>query len=78
MKREIGQNMVGFTFSLGEKQNAAGEVEIKMHIVISRTNRIRVPSSIWIPEKRWNARKCEITVPNTPGVERDELLAKRA
>lgn len=38
MKREIGQNMVGFIFSLGEKQNTAGEVEIKMRIVISRTN----------------------------------------
>lgn len=62
--------MVGFTFSLGEKQNTAGEVEIKMRVVISRTNRIRVPSSIWVPEKRWNARMCEITVPNAPGVER--------
>ena len=70
--------MAGFTFSLGEKQNAAGEVEIKMRIFISRKNRIRVPSSIWIPEKRWNAKKCEITVPNTPGTEREGLMTKRA
>lgn len=70
--------MVGFTLSLGDKQNATGDVEVKMRIVISRTNRIRVPSSIWIQEKRWNAKKCEVTVPNTPGMERDELLAKRA
>lgn len=74
----IGLNMVGFTFSLGEKQNTAGEVEVKMRIVISRTNRIRVPSSIWIPEKRWNSKKCEITAPNTPGTERENLLTKRA
>lgn len=70
--------MVNIILSLGNKQNSAGEVEIKMRIVISRTHRVRVPSTIWIPEKRWNLKKGEITVPYTVGEERELLITKRS
>ena len=39
--------------------------------------RVRVPSGIWVDRKRWG-KKNDINIPNTPGEERDALLAKRA
>ena len=48
-----------------------------MRIYVSKDNRIRIGSGIWVEAKRWG-KKNEINIPNIPGEEREMLLEKRA
>ena len=64
-------------YSLAKETNAAGEAQIHMRIYVTRDSRFRVGTGIWVDTKRWG-KKNEINIPNTPGEERDELLAKKA
>lgn len=47
-----------------------------MRVYISKENRIRVGSGIWVDAKRWG-KKNEINIPNIPGEEQKKLLEKK-
>ena len=64
-------------YNISRKKDAAGESEICMRIYVSKDNRIRIGSGIWVEAKRWG-KKNEINIPNIPGEEREMLLEKRA
>ncbi|WP_298033278.1 site-specific integrase [uncultured Alistipes sp.] len=63
-------------YNLSSKKDVAGESEIFMRIYVSKENRIRVGSGIWVDAKRWG-KKNEINIPNIPGEEQEKLLAKK-
>lgn len=64
-------------YNISRKKDTAGESEICMRIYVSKENRIRVGSGIWVEAKRWG-KKNEINIPNIPGEEREMLLGKKA
>ena len=63
-------------YNISRKKDAAGESEICMRIYVSKDNRIRIGSGIWVEAKRWG-KKNEINIPNIPGEEREMLLEKK-
>ena len=69
--------MAKVTYVLAQGENSAGESQVNFRVYVSRELRVRVPSGIWVDRKRWG-KKNDINIPNTPGEERDALLAKRA
>ena len=71
------KNMGKTYYNISRKKDAAGESEICMRIYVSKDNRIRIGSGIWVEAKRWG-KKNEINIPNIPGEEREMLLEKRA
>ena len=68
--------MAKVTYVLAQGENSAGESQVNFRVYVSRELRVRVPSGIWVDRKRWG-KKNDINIPNTPGEERDALLAKR-
>ena len=62
-------------YNISRKKDAAGESEICMRIYVSKDNRIRIGSGIWVEAKRWG-KKNEINIPNIPGEERVEKTVK--
>ena len=63
------KNMGKTYYNISRKKDTAGESEICMRIYVSKENRIRVGSGIWVEAKRWG-KKNEINIPNIPGEER--------
>lgn len=47
-----------------------------MRVYVSKENRIRLGSGIWVDAKRWG-KKNEINIPNIPGEEQEKLLKKK-
>lgn len=70
------KNMGKTYYNISRKKDAAGESEICMRIYVSKDNRIRIGSGIWVEAKRWG-KKNEINIPNIPGEEREMLLEKK-
>ena len=68
--------MAKVTYVLAQGENSAGESQVNFRVYVSRELRVRVPSGIWVDRRRWG-KKNDINIPNTPGEERDALLAKR-
>lgn len=71
-KRAMGKTY----YNLSSKKDSAGESEIYMRVYVSKENRIRVGSGIWVDAKRWG-KKNEINIPNIPGEEQKKLLEKK-
>ena len=67
--------MAKVTYVLAQGENSAGESQVNFRVYVSRELRVRVPSGIWVDRRRWG-KKNDINIPNTPGEERDALLAK--
>ena len=63
-------------YNISSKKDAAGESEIYMRIYVSKENRIRIATGIWVDAKRWG-KKNEINIPNIPGEEQKILLEKK-
>lgn len=63
-------------YNISSKKDAAGESEIYMRIYVSKENRIRIGTGIWVAAKRWG-KKNEINIPNIPGEEQKILLEKK-
>lgn len=71
-KREMGKTY----YNISSKKDAAGESEIYMRIYVSKENRIRIGTGIWVDAKRWG-KKNEINIPNIHGEEQKILLEKK-
>lgn len=69
--------MAQTNFYLGKAINNAGESEIYLRLYVSRDNRIRAKSGIWVDGKRWG-KKNDINIPLIQGEERELLLEKRS
>ena len=63
-------------YNISSKKDAAGESEIYMRIYVSKENRIRIATGIWVDAKRWG-KKNEINIPNIPGEEQKILLENK-
>lgn len=63
-------------YNISSKKDAAGESEIYMRIYVSKENRIRIGTGIWVDAKRWG-KKNEINIPNIHGEEQKILLEKK-
>lgn len=65
--------MATINFYLSAKEDDRGSAEILMRFSLSKTQRYRTGSGLYVPVKRWG-KKNEVTIPKIEGEERTQLL----
>ena len=68
--------MSKFSYNISSISDQKGESQIMIRVYVSREQRVRVKSGIYVDNKRWG-KKNEINIPLVDSPERDELLEKR-
>jgi len=69
--------MSKFSYNISSITDQKGESQIMIRVYVSREQRFRVKSGIYVDNKRWG-KKNEINIPLVDSPEREELLEKRA
>lgn len=69
--------MTAIYYDILTSKNPKGECEIVLRLNITRENKLRVRSGVWVDPQVWNKKRKTINLPTTPGREREYLLAKK-
>jgi len=69
--------MSKFSYNISSLSDQKGESQIMIRVYVSREQRFRVKSGIYVESKRWG-KKNEINIPLVDSPEREGLLEKRA